>query len=69
MANDDRNPLADYQVVTEEQICDVLRIRRRDLERIMAGDAAFPKPLLLPGVTRWLLSEVEQWIELQKSKE
>jgi hypothetical protein len=35
--DDKKNPLAEYQTVTADEICDVLRITRRALERIIAG--------------------------------
>lgn len=64
--DDKKNPLAEYQTVTADEICDVLRITRRALERIIAGDASFPKELSLPGVRRWTLSDVQAWMALQR---
>ena len=63
---DKKNPLAKYQTVDTKVICGVLRISRRELDRIIAGDTSFPKELSLPGVRRWLLSDVQAWISLQR---
>jgi predicted DNA-binding transcriptional regulator AlpA len=60
-----KNPLADYQTVTMDEICDTLCIKRRALDRIIAGDKTFPKELALPGLRRWSLSEVEAWLAAQ----
>jgi len=78
--DDKKNPLAAYQTVTIEEICDTLRDTQRAVDRIIA-DKKNPLAkyqtvdtkvicgvlrMSLPGVRRWLLSDVQAWISLQR---
>jgi predicted DNA-binding transcriptional regulator AlpA len=49
------------KIITAEEVCDLLRISRRTLERRHGWKPQFPAPLSRRPLT-WLQSGVEAWI-------
>jgi len=48
-------------IITAEEVCDLLRLSKRTLERRHEWSPRFPAPLTRRPLT-WLRSEVEAWV-------
>lgn len=54
-------------LLKDTQVAELLSVSRPTIWRwLQAG--ILPKPIKLSGSTRWLLSEIEQWIKDQEAQ-
>lgn len=58
----------DEQMLTDRDVAQLLQVSRKTVERMVAEDADFPKPIRVRRQDRWTLGDIRRWQTLEKLK-